>query len=243
MTKTIQTALAPLFIIGSFCGLGLFEYPLGQPRLYFTYLYFLITSTLFTYFFYYLIYNSYTPYLYNLYMSWPNVIIMITAIVSMVVGIFRFTVRIFKDTPNLHVHLQMCLISRELNKVFNIQMSLQMTSYFAFIIELCRQVYTIYINKNIIFGQLLNNLFVYIWGIVYSIMIVTLNHICQTIYYKANETIAILYKLSNNNLDEDLREQTLQFILQIKQREIKFGMGVFNFGYDFVRRVRFTVTI
>lgn len=71
-------------------------------------------------------------------------------------------------------------------------MSLQMTSYFAFIVELCREIYTIYINKNKrMFEQLLDSIFVYIWGIVYSIMILTLNHICQTVYYK----VKINYKL------------------------------------------------
>jgi len=71
--------------------------------------------------------------------------------------------------------------------------------------------------------------------------------------------------LSNCNLDKDLHEQVnnyiildrnltilcivvsniylivylnqiLQFILQIKQREIKFGTGLF-FGYNFIRQV------
>ncbi|KYN07585.1 hypothetical protein ALC62_01405 [Cyphomyrmex costatus] len=42
MSKTLQSALAPLFIIGSFSCLVLFEYPLGQPRPYFSYLYALI---------------------------------------------------------------------------------------------------------------------------------------------------------------------------------------------------------
>ncbi|KYM95536.1 hypothetical protein ALC62_13966 [Cyphomyrmex costatus] len=39
MTITLQSALAPLFITSSFFCLGLFEYPLGQPRLYFSCLY------------------------------------------------------------------------------------------------------------------------------------------------------------------------------------------------------------
>jgi len=42
MTKTLQSTLAPLFIISSFCCLGLFEYPLGQPRPYFSCLYILV---------------------------------------------------------------------------------------------------------------------------------------------------------------------------------------------------------
>ncbi|XP_011868554.1 PREDICTED: uncharacterized protein LOC105562370 [Vollenhovia emeryi] len=87
MTKTIQTALAPLLIIGSICSLGFLEYPVGQPRPYLTCLYFFTKWSLFTYFFYYLVYNSHTPFVY---MSWPNVIIMTSAIVSILVSLFRF---------------------------------------------------------------------------------------------------------------------------------------------------------
>lgn len=95
---TIQAALAPLLIICSFCSLGLIEYPLGQPRPYFTCLYVLTIWSLFSYFFYYLVYNSYTLSL--VYLSWPNTIIMITAIVSMLVSLFRFKVSVLKYTSN-----------------------------------------------------------------------------------------------------------------------------------------------
>jgi len=42
-------------------------------------------------FFYYLIYNSYASFLY---MSWPSMIIMITMIMSMLISLFRFKVRV-----------------------------------------------------------------------------------------------------------------------------------------------------
>lgn len=89
MTETIQTVLAPLLIIGSFYSLNLFEYPLGQPRPYLTSLYFLTIWSLFVYFFYYLVYNNNISFLY---ISWPYVIIMITAIVSILISLFRFKV-------------------------------------------------------------------------------------------------------------------------------------------------------
>jgi len=70
-------------------------------------------------------------------------------------------------------------------------MSLQMTSYFVFIVETCREIYTMYIDKNavIMFEHILNNTFNYICGVsivscLYSIIILILNHICQTVYYK-----------------------------------------------------------
>ncbi|KYQ60740.1 hypothetical protein ALC60_00187 [Trachymyrmex zeteki] len=53
MTKTLQAALAPLMIIGSFCNLGLFEYPLGHSWLYLSCLYGIVMWSFLTYSVYY----------------------------------------------------------------------------------------------------------------------------------------------------------------------------------------------
>ncbi|XP_029160046.1 uncharacterized protein LOC114932040 [Nylanderia fulva] len=140
----------------------------------------------------------------------------------------------------MHIHLELCFISREINKVFSIQMTLEMASYFTFFIELCCKIYGIYLenpdNDENTFQQVLN-MDTYVWVIVCTVKLLALNHVCQIICDKANETVAILYKLSNDHSDKDFREQILQFILQIKRREIKFyGMGLFYFGYDLIRK-------
>ncbi|KYQ60739.1 hypothetical protein ALC60_00186 [Trachymyrmex zeteki] len=89
MTKTLQAALAPLMIIGSFCSLGLFEYPLGHPRPYLSYLYFLAIWSFLTYFIYYPVYL----------MAWRLIhpvtflmqtTVLITAIISILVSFFYF---------------------------------------------------------------------------------------------------------------------------------------------------------
>ncbi|XP_072754251.1 uncharacterized protein [Anoplolepis gracilipes] len=364
MTKTIQEAVSPLLIVGSFCGLGFFEYPFGQSRPYFTYSYFLIMWSLYTYLFYYLVYTSYTAYLF---VSWFNIIIIITAVMSMLVSFFRFKelkmclrkLSIVDDTLELlgtpkeyrrlynwiigiitgwialvfltnasdslwlnyeyfsltricvpfvanhlihintlnvltwviilrytgsrfqrineyihdildertkgrnkltlqlidgqridvktckeyiwilrHVHLQLCLISRELNKIFSIPMTLEMGCYFVLFVDVFRHIYRSYIDRNtdVAIGQVLDNMFTCIWGMVHNAKFLALNLMCQTLCNKANETMRILYKLFENP-EEDLREQILQFILQIKQRELTFsGMGLFIFGSGFVRK-------
>ncbi|KYN11378.1 hypothetical protein ALC57_16455 [Trachymyrmex cornetzi] len=53
MTKTLERALAPLMTIGGFCNLCMFEYPLGKPRTYISYLYALTKWSLLVYFNYY----------------------------------------------------------------------------------------------------------------------------------------------------------------------------------------------
>ncbi|KYN50346.1 hypothetical protein ALC62_14737 [Cyphomyrmex costatus] len=52
MTKSLQSALAPLFITSSFHNLGLFEYPIGQPRLYSSCLYALAKWSIVMYLYY-----------------------------------------------------------------------------------------------------------------------------------------------------------------------------------------------
>ncbi|KYQ60005.1 hypothetical protein ALC60_00976 [Trachymyrmex zeteki] len=137
MTKTLQAALAPLMIIGSFCSLSLFEYPLGHSWSYLSCLYGLAIWSFLTYSIYYPIYS----------MGWRM------------------------------MHLAL---------------------YFYYII----------------------------------ILITAITSILASLFI--NETVVLLYKLSNYNLDEELRELILQFILQIKLREVKFGVGHFSYGYNFI---------
>ncbi|KYN28061.1 hypothetical protein ALC57_02497 [Trachymyrmex cornetzi] len=66
-----------------------------------------------------------------------------------------------------------------------------------------------------------------------TIILIPIN-ICRFKVKIINETVAILHKLSSYNLDEDLRKQIWQFMLQIKQREVKFCLGNFYFGYNFI---------
>ncbi|XP_032681993.1 uncharacterized protein LOC116849182 [Odontomachus brunneus] len=361
MVKTIQAALAPLLIIGAFCSLCVFEYPLGRPRPYFTCLYFLIVWSTYTYIACYLLIDIEDLFV----IYWPSIIIVMSSYGSMVVSLFRFkdlktflrklsivddtlealgtpkeyqklykwmiaviivwivssnllngmdalvededkfnimsvcialvenflphmgtinsvilgTVlgymgsrfeRVNKHIRNflendaehigakntsifivrkrvveteecsrrvwiiMHVHLQLSRLSRELNKVFSVQLTLEMASLFAVLVEMFIEFYIMYAdNDTDTMFLVLANLTIYVWIMVFTMKLLALNHICQT----ANETTMLLYKLSNNVINEDLREQVLQFIMQIKQREVKFsGMGLFYFGNNFIRK-------
>jgi len=95
MIKTLQTALTPLLIIGSFCNLGLIEYPVGHPRPYLSYLYILGIWSLFIYSVYYPTYNHRWHRVY----IWINIIILISTIIIILVSLFRSKVRVLKCTP------------------------------------------------------------------------------------------------------------------------------------------------
>ncbi|KYN29392.1 hypothetical protein ALC57_01175 [Trachymyrmex cornetzi] len=98
MMNTLQTALAPLLIIGPFYSLGLFEYPLGQPRPFLSCLYILTTWSFFTYCYYceYIIDYEWQKVTY-----WIYIIIMINVITLILVSYFHFKVNILKYTSLL----------------------------------------------------------------------------------------------------------------------------------------------
>ncbi|XP_014481747.1 PREDICTED: uncharacterized protein LOC106748065, partial [Dinoponera quadriceps] len=86
MVKTVQAALSPLLVVGAFCGLCVFEFPLGRPRPYLTCLYFLVTWSIYAYIVYYLIDIAQEQ---IIFLSWTNLTITISSFVSMLVNIFR----------------------------------------------------------------------------------------------------------------------------------------------------------
>jgi len=97
MAKTLQAALTPLIILGSFFGLGLFEYPLGHSRPYFSCLYVLATWSFLVYFIYYpLYYGSYEIYDHSYFITnnWRSFTILITAITLIPVNFFYFKVKV-----------------------------------------------------------------------------------------------------------------------------------------------------
>jgi len=93
MTKTLQAALAPLIIFGSFFSLGLFEYPLGHSRPYLSCLYVLAIWSFLIYFnyysFYYILYSTSEIMKY-----WRFHVVLITAILLILVSFFYFKVKV-----------------------------------------------------------------------------------------------------------------------------------------------------
>jgi len=100
MTETLERALAPLLIVGSFCNLCMIEYPRGQPRAYLSYLYALAKWCSLTYFWYYPIY------VWNLQenskLSTYNFVPLGT-ITLILISLCRFKVQIFKCIPGSNI--------------------------------------------------------------------------------------------------------------------------------------------
>jgi len=99
MTETLERALTPLLIIGSFCNLCMIEYPRGQPRAYLSYLYALAKWCSLTYFYYYPLYVL----LLQGNELFIDYFIPLGTITLILISHCRFKVQIFKCTPGSNI--------------------------------------------------------------------------------------------------------------------------------------------
>ncbi|XP_011331656.1 uncharacterized protein LOC105276031 isoform X1 [Ooceraea biroi] len=114
-------------------------------------------------------------------------------------------------------------------------MSLQMISYFVIIIGTCQFTifYFIIHLHDVVTVKLL--FYANVWLIVYLTRLILLNHTCENVSAKAQETRIVLHNLITFNRFAKMREQILQFVLQISLRPLQLsGMGMFHFGYKFI---------
>ncbi|XP_071632445.1 putative gustatory receptor 28b isoform X1 [Temnothorax longispinosus] len=144
----------------------------------------------------------------------------------------------------MHVHLELCRLARELNMIFGMQMTLEMTSCFLYLTGLCHwlcqmvmreyndeEKYTIYLY----FRQ-------GTWLFLFLLKLYTVNYMCENVSLKANQIDKIIHKLSNTLRYADVWKEICQFTLQITYHQLKFtGMGLFYFGNSFLRKWGTTV--
>ena len=93
MMTTLQTALAPLLIFGSFIGLGFFEYH-GHSMPYLACPYVLAIWGLSMYFIYYPIFFQLFENPNLIFIFWMDFVVLITAITSILVSWFHFKVKV-----------------------------------------------------------------------------------------------------------------------------------------------------
>nr|XP_012222838.1 PREDICTED: uncharacterized protein LOC105672470 isoform X2 [Linepithema humile] len=125
----------------------------------------------------------------------------------------------------MHVHLQLCLISRDLNKIFSVQMTLQITTMFIFVVLECCMIYTALLRSGTTLIHTLDNLIVCFWFIQRNIIFLILNYVCQIVCEKANKAIVILYQLSNSSPDKVLRSTI--YITNKTEKSPVFWYGAF----------------
>ncbi|KYN09109.1 hypothetical protein ALC57_18776 [Trachymyrmex cornetzi] len=83
-----------------------------------------------------------------------------------------------------HVHLQLCLVSRKLNKVLKVQMSIEMVWYFYDALAICLKMYEMLTAYQLIWNFIFTfvHLCVCFNFVLRTILFLTLHYICQTVY-------------------------------------------------------------
>ncbi|XP_071632480.1 putative gustatory receptor 28b isoform X2 [Temnothorax longispinosus] len=150
---------------------------------------------------------------------------------------------------SMHLHLELCRIARELNSIFGIQITFEMTTCFIFITSLaygiCMMLMQV-LSKEISQSS-------YIWiNVCLSffallIRVYVVNYICESVMIKANEINKIIYQIPSNTLLNtrqyaDARKEIYQFTFQAMHHRLKLtGMNLFNLGNECLQK--FCITI
>ncbi|XP_072754787.1 uncharacterized protein [Anoplolepis gracilipes] len=150
----------------------------------------------------------------------------------------------FSNVPNnkymiwivIHLHLELHKISREVNSIFEIEMTFKMVCYFAFIAEFIRELFTaIFVRNYSTSKRILMITIIIFWLVWYISRLLLINYICERVSAKANATGGMISKISYFTCDSELRKNILQFLLQRMQAPLKFhGLRLFQFGYKFL---------
>ncbi|XP_067207060.1 uncharacterized protein [Linepithema humile] len=143
---------------------------------------------------------------------------------------------------SMHLHLELCRIARELNVIFEIQITFEMVSNLAFITShcyyFCRMLEQK--HKDIKVLQFLIGL-----GFAFFICFIRLyavNHICESVKNKANNIDKIIHQLTNSLRYADIWKEIDFFVLHVTQHPLKFtGLGLFYLGDKFIQKFLTTI--
>ncbi|XP_072754253.1 uncharacterized protein [Anoplolepis gracilipes] len=135
----------------------------------------------------------------------------------------------------IHLHLELCKISREINSIFGMQMTLKMGLYFGLIASCLRLIFTTLLRKNYLDNKKEFLLVMLFWNAVYASQVLLINCICERINVKANTIGGFINKISYSTCDVIVRENISQLLLQVILLPLRFyGIGLFQFGFKFL---------
>ncbi|XP_011868447.1 PREDICTED: uncharacterized protein LOC105562317 [Vollenhovia emeryi] len=140
---------------------------------------------------------------------------------------------------SMHLYLELIRLTRELSLIFTVQMTFEMAScllyltslfyyvyYMLYVIQEQDETYTIYDWFSII-----------VWVSMFLVRLYIVNYICENVTEKANKINKLFHRFTYIRQNADAWEEIYQFTLQTMHSPLKFtGMGLFYFGYEFLRK-------
>ncbi|XP_071572179.1 uncharacterized protein [Temnothorax nylanderi] len=149
----------------------------------------------------------------------------------------------------MHLHLELCRIARELNFIFGIQITFEMTMCLIFMTSLAYGACMMLMQE--LSKEILQSPTIWFnfssWFFALLIRVYAVNYICESVMIKANEINKIIYQIPSNTLKithqyADAWEEIYQFTFQVMHHPLKLtGMNLFDLGNECLRK--FCITI
>ncbi|KAM0734578.1 hypothetical protein ACS0PU_011397 [Formica fusca] len=136
----------------------------------------------------------------------------------------------------IQLHLELRKICREIDSIFGIGITMSTGCYCCWLAHELRETFHMtlfddYMNENKIQFLLIH----LSWFFIFFFKLLLINFICESISVKVNTTGNLINRISYSICDVEIRENILQFLLQVAQAPVRFyGIGLFQFGYKFL---------
>ncbi|XP_067203661.1 uncharacterized protein [Linepithema humile] len=144
---------------------------------------------------------------------------------------------------SMHLHLELCHIARELNVIFEMQITFEMVTYLAYLTSICYYLCRLLEQKHQDKRSILQHLIGL--GCLFLTCLIRLygvNHICESVKNKANNIDKIIHQLTNTRRYSDIWKEIDFFVLHVTQHPLKFtGLGLFYLGDKFFQKVFTTI--
>ncbi|XP_029160040.1 uncharacterized protein LOC114932033 [Nylanderia fulva] len=140
----------------------------------------------------------------------------------------------------IHLHLDLCKISREIDWIFGVQMTFKMGCYFSFLATNLSSLFDlIFFQKYIIsFDNILFTSICLTWLFHNILKLFIINYVCEKVSAKANVTKNFVNKISYSTYNVEMCQNITQLSLQLAQSPLRFyGLGLFQFGFKFLQGV------
>lgn len=85
---------------------------------------------------------------------------------------------------NRHLHLELCQLARELNAMFEIQMTMEMATYLVCLTRLLRYIFLCIMKEDIFTSTILNSIDISFWIFLYVARLFCLNYVCESVSTK-----------------------------------------------------------
>ncbi|XP_011639912.1 uncharacterized protein LOC105428951 [Pogonomyrmex barbatus] len=135
----------------------------------------------------------------------------------------------------MHLHLELCKISREIDWIFGTQMTFKMGCYFGFMAMNLYELFNVIFINNYTNYRSVFICIQLVWFFHNVLKLIIVNYMCEKVSTKANVTKNFANKILCSTCDIEISENITQLLLQMTQSPLRFyGFGLFQFGFKFL---------